>query len=359
MKIAIIGGGNIGTLMAGEFAARGHEVRMFTSDASSWSESIEVFEAGGDAPLMTGRLALVTCDLERAVADADWVWVTHPTSRFEPLSKRLLPLIGAGQRLAVVPGSDAEFYFGACVDRGAKLLGLQRVHSIARLRERGRSVYMLGRKPSIQLASIPADAAVEHASEVSELFDLPVEVLPNYLVETLTPSNPILHTSRIASMFSDWHEGVTFPENILFYESWTLESSQLLLDCDAELQELCRAIERESQLDLSEVKSLKIHYESPTAQAMTAKISGIPAFRGLTSPMREVSPGNWVPDFSSRYFKADFSYGLKVIRDMMALFEVPAPHIESVWQWYVKTSGETEWFDRLPDSTTELCRLYQ
>lgn len=359
MRIAIIGGGNIGTLMAGEFAARGHEVRMFTSDAASWSETIEVYGPEGDAPLMTGRLALVTNDLKEAVSDADWVWVTHPTSRFQPLSEQLVPLIEAGQRLAVVPGADAEFYFGSCVDKGAELLGLQRVHSIARLRERGRSVYMLGRKPSIQLASIPASAAVVRADEVSELFDLPVEVLPNYLVETLTPSNPILHTTRIASMFADWHEGITYPENILFYESWTLASSELLIACDSELQDLCRTIEHASSLDLTEVRSLRVHYESPTAEAMTAKISGIPAFKGLTSPMKEIAPGQWVPDFSSRYFKADFAYGLKVIRDMASLFGVSAPHIESVWQWYLNTSGDTEWFERLPGSSSELCQLYQ
>ena len=359
MVITVIGGGNIGTLMAGEFAARGHEVRMYTSDAPAWSGDIDVYGPEGDLPLMTGHLALVTDDLEKAVSGADWVWVTHPTSRFQPLSKRLVPLITAGQRLAVVPGADAEFYFGACVEKGAELLGLQRVHSIARLRERGRSVYMLGRKPSIQLASIPADAATRRAEEVSGLFDLPVEILPNYLVETLTPSNPILHTTRIASMFAGWHEGMTYPENILFYESWTLESSQLLIACDSELQTLCRTIEQASQLDLSEVRSLRVHYESPTAEAMTAKISGIPAFKGLTSPMKEIAPGQWVPDFSSRYFKADFAYGLKVIRDMAALFGVETPGIESVWQWYVKTSGDTEWFDKLPSSADALCEMYR
>ena len=75
--------------------------------------------------------------------------------------------------------------------------------------------------------------------------------------------------------------------------------------------------------------------------------------------MKEIAPGQWVPDFSSRYFKADFAYGLKVIRDMAALFGVETPGIESVWQWYVKTSGDTEWFDKLPSSADALCEIYR
>lgn len=358
MVIAIIGAGNIGTLMAGEFAARGHEVRLYSSKAADWSQTIEVY-GQQDELVCVGALACVTDDLAEAVQGVDYVWVTYPTSQFAGLAAKLNPLIVAGQKLAVVPGADAEFAFGEVVGRGATLLGLQRVHSVARIKERGRSVYQLGRRTSgLHLASIPAAAAADCAGEVEALFDLPVEVLPNYLVETLTPSNPILHTTRICTMFADWQPGVTYPENILFYERWTQASSELLIACDEELQQVCRVLERACGLDLAGVRSLKLHYESPTAEAMTAKISSIPAFKGLTSPMREEAPGQWVPDFSSRYFKADFAYGLKVIRDIAALVGVSTPNIEHVWQWYLRTSGETECFEGVPTTVEELAALY-
>lgn len=338
-RIAIVGGGNIGTLMAGEFAWRGHEVRMFASDAPSWSSDIEVLDREG-AHVCTGSLSLVTADLAAAVDGAEWVFVTHPSSRFAALAEELIPLVGEGVRLVVVPGADAEFYFSSVVARGAELLGLQRVHSIARLKERGHSVYQLGVKPSIQVGSVPAGASADAAGELSSFFDLPVEVLPNYLVETLTPSNPILHTARLATMFAGWREGVTYGRNIPFYETWDDASSALMIACDDELQELCRAIEARSGLDLSDVRPLTVHYESPDARAMTKKISHIPAFQGLGSPMREVADGVWVPDFSSRYFKADFSIGLRAFADLMVLFGVDHPHVESVLGWYERTSGE-------------------
>lgn len=358
MKIAVIGGGNIGTLMAGEFAAHGHEVRMCASRPETWSQAIDVLGPDGNV-LMTGPLALVTDDLARAVDGAELVFVTYPTFLFADLAARLLPLVGAGQALVVVPGADAEFSFAPCTASGAVLLGLQRVHSVARLEERGKSVYMLGRRGELQLASIPARVAADYAPIFEDLFGVPIRVLPNYLVETLTPSNPILHTTRLCSMFSAWEPGVTYPENILFYETWDDASSELLIACDAELQQVCRELEGLLGIDLTEVRSLKLHYESADAPAMTHKISHIPAFKGLTSPMREVAPGAWVPDFSSRYFRADFSYGLKVIRDFAALVGVPTPNIDHVWQWYLDTAMPTEFLEAVPADIEQLKALYQ
>ena len=55
--------------------------------------------------------------------------------------------------------------------------------------------------------------------------------------------------------------------------------------------------------------------------------------------MKEES-GGWVPDLSSRYFTADFSYGLKVLREIAALFQVPTPQMDAVWTWYASLAPE-------------------
>ena len=330
---AVVGGGNIGTLIAGELSARGHEVRVFTSDPEVWPGSIDVI-APDESHVCRGRLALVTNVLSEAVKDAEWVFVTHPSSRFAILSRDLVPLIEHGQHVVVLPGADAEYFFAGIVERGADLLGFQRVHSIARLKERGRSVYQLGRKPELQIASIPSKSATFLSNELSKMFDMPVETLPNYLVETLTPSNPILHTTRLATMFHDWGREKTYDRNIPFYETWDDASSRLMIACDLELQSLCRAIGRASGLDLSGVRPLTEHYESPDASSMTDKIAHIPAFKGLGSPMKEISEGVWVPDFSSRYFRADFEIGLRIIIELANAFGVDVPNMQSVMAWY-------------------------
>ena len=330
MKITIIGGGNIGTLMAAEMAYRGGEVTVYTSKPERWSRELTVFDAD-DRELLRGGIKEATDDIRRAVDGADVIWVCTPSTMFRKVASELEPAVKPGQVIGAVPGSGgAEFAFAGCIQKGCTLIGLQRVHSIARLKEYGSSVYQLGRKDELQLGSIPADRAAGLCAEVSEMFDMPCVALPNYLCVTLTPSNPILHTTRLYTLFRDWRPGSYYPRNFLFYEEWTDESSQALLDCDDEEQALCGVI----PLELKDVKSLRLHYESPDAKAMTAKISGIRAFKGLTSPMKEEA-GGWTPDLDSRYFTADFSYGLKIIRDVAELFGSPAPMINKVWNWYL------------------------
>lgn len=358
MNIAIIGGGNVGMLMAVEFAAKNHTVSVLTSSAASWCKNIQAYDVDNRL-VYEGELALVTDDLTQAIQGADIVFVTYPTFMLETLARELLPILRPSQWLGVVPGNDAEFIFGEHVERGGVIFGLQRVHSVARLKEKGRSVYMLGRRTSgLHVAALPSKETSRVAQTMRELFDLPVAELPTYLAETLTPSNPILHTCRIYRMFRDWKPGVTYERNFLFYEEWDDETSKIIIACDAELQRVCRALEGELLCDLSGVKSLLEHYESVDAASMTAKIRSIPGFKGLTSPMKELSSGEWVPDFSSRYFKADFSYGLKAIIDIARLACVKTPHMDEVYRWYVETSGDTACFEAVPESLDDLIRLY-
>lgn len=334
MKVCIIGGGNIGTLLAAEFAYRGIEVWVYSERAELWSDRIEVFDAS-DRRLMLADGFRVTRDLSEAAADADQIWITVPSFMFPKLGKALLPVVDPGQTIVVVPGTGgAEFAFAGLIEKGCTLGGLQRVHSIARLKEYGRSVYMLGRKTELDLASIPCGVVNDLASQIEPMLEMPCRVLPNYLCVTLTPSNPILHTSRLYSMFSDWAPDGVYERKFLFYEEWTDDSSRIMLKCDDELQVTCKSFE---QLDLRSVRSLREHYESPTPEKMTAKIRSIKAFKGLTSPMCQTSKG-WVPDFTSRYFTADFSYGLKIICDIARCAGTDADMLDTIWRWYLTAS---------------------
>lgn len=355
MKICVIGGGNIGTLCAAELAAGGCEVAMYTSRPEAWSKTISVYDADEKLLLKTDGVK-PTDELAEAVSGAAQIWITHPAFLFESLAAQLLPHVRAGQMLLVIPGSGgAEFAFRPLLEKGVILCGLQRVHCIARLKQKGESVYALGRKPSLALGSIPAGEAPRCAEEIERLLAIPCEPLPNYLSVTLTPSNPILHTSRLYSMFRDYAPGMVWDHNVRFYVEWTDEASEIMLACDAELQALCELL----PLDLREVRSLRVHYESETAAQLTAKIQSIRAFRDITSPMKQTAAG-WIPDFGSRYFTADFPFGLKIIRDVGALAGLPMPNINRLWSWYEQTA-------RLPgvacfrldaDSLDSLIRLY-
>lgn len=355
MNITVLGAGNVGSLMAAEMASRGYNVTVYSSKPDMWNNEVTVYDSD-DKIYAKGVLKNVTSNLETAVNNADVIWITMPSLTFNSLGKKLEKLVKSEQIIGVVPGSGgAEFAFKGCIDRGCVFFGLQRVHSIARWKEYGKAVYMLGRKSELYIGSIPSFDAQHICGIVASMLGIPCKALKNYLAVTLTPSNPILHTTRLYSMFKNYTEGVVYPRNILFYEEWDDASSDMLIKCDEEEQRLCSVI----PIDLSEVVSLRIYYESLTASKLTEKIKSIKAFKGLTSPMKEVND-KWVPDLNSRYFTADFSYGLKVIIDFCAIFDIPKPNIDMVWNWYLKICPEAATYSfRLSLDQNELLTMYK
>lgn len=333
MRITVIGGGNIGTLMAAEAAAKGHMVTVYTSRPDKWNNDIDVLDYSGKY-MFTGCITTVTNSVEEAVSGADHIWVTVPANMFSEISATIEPYMSDGQCIGIIPGSGgAEFAFEKNIRKGSVLYGLQRVHSIARLEQYGKSVRSLGRKNTLCLGAVPACRGADMSLFMEQIFDIPCKILPNYLSVTLTPSNPILHTTRLYSMFRNYIPGMVYPDNILFYENWDISSSEILLACDSELQILCKKI----PLELIDVISLGVYYESRTPEQLTSKIKSISAFRHLTSPMKKTDDG-WIPDWESRYFTADFSYGLKIIKDIAGVFSVDVPNITEVWKWYLRTS---------------------
>lgn len=103
-----------------------------------------------------------------------------------------------------------------------------------------------------------------------------------------------------------------------------------MLACDSELQDILKKL---PELDLGDVKSLRVHYENETTEAMTEKIRSIKSLHNLTSPMKPVD-GGWIPDYNSRYFTADFPYGLAIIEAFANVLECKIPNIKATMNWY-------------------------
>lgn len=342
MNITVIGGGNLGTALAGEFATKGHKVILYSTKAKMFNGRIIITE---DDREYVSEPFSVTENLQQAVCNntASLIIITVPANGLRKIAEEMLLYIHPESILLFMPGTGGvEYIFSEYIRRGIVLLGLQRIPAVYRLIERGKAVRVSGRrKSSLFLGGIPSKEAEKYAPVLSEMFGMECGALPNYLNVTLTPSNPILHTSRLYSMFRDYTEGMFYDRNILFYQEWDDLSSDILLKCDGELQSLLRKI---PELDLSYVRSLKEHYESNTKSEMTYKISHIRSFSGITSPMLEIEPGKWIPDFNSRYFTADFPYGLAIIKGLAVIFETAVPTIDTVLKWYCSVT-EQEYYE--------------
>ena len=338
MNITIIGGGNLGTALAGEFATKGHKVVLYSSKACIFSSQITIVEDDGK---YLSKPFKVTDDLQYALSEEtpQFVIITIPANGLNALAVQMLPYIKLESVLLFMPGiGGVEYMFSEYIRQGIVMLGLQRIPAVYRIIEPGHSVRISGRrKNGLFMGAIPARCACQYTSVLSELFGMTCIALPNYLNVTLTPSNPILHTSRLYSMFRDYTSGLFYDRNFLFYQEWDNLSSEILLRCDSELQLLLTKI---PELNLFYVKSLKEHYESKTAEELTDKISHIPSFAGITSPMEQIGVDKWIPDWNSRYFTADFPYGLAIIKGLAELFEAEVPMIDNVLKWYSDVTGQ-------------------
>lgn len=338
MRITVVGAGNIGTQFAAEFAAKGYEVVLLASDPKKINEVLTVVNEKNQITAR-GKLFLVTDSIEKALEDAQYVFVTYPAFMLKDIAQRMYPFVKCGQKIGVIPGTGGvEFAFKKLIEeKEIVLFGLQRVPAVARLKKYGDTVCVTGYREKLKLAGIPKSSLRGIGDLITRVFNIPCDILPNYLSVTMTPSNPILHTTRLCTEFSDYTEGRVYPRNILFYEEWTDDSSRLLFACDEELQRVCRKLVK---LDLSEVRSLKEHYESDTVEKLTAKIRSIKSLQGLGSPMKEVE-GGFIPDFSSRYFTADFPYGLAILKQLANIAGVQVPNMDSTINWYKRVSKNT------------------
>ena len=340
MNITIVGGGNIGTQFAVHCAHKGHQVTMFSSKPERFGKQVSCVDSQGNVTL-SGQIAGATAEPEKAFGTADVIFVTVPADCMAQYAALIAPYARPGVKIGLIPGTGGgECAFGTCREKGAVIFGLQRVPAVARLVEYGKTVCSTGYRGLLHAAALPKSETASCCQLLESIFDIPCEALPDYLNLTLTPSNPILHTTRLKTLYGDYKPGMVYKEIPLFYQHWSDESSRLLIACDAEVQALCAAMK---EFDLSGVKSLKEHYESDTVEKMTHKISHLPAFQGLTSPQVAVE-GGLIPDLNSRYFTADFSYGLAILVQVAQMAGVSTPNMEAVLQWYQDLAGQPKMF---------------
>lgn len=150
----------------------------------------------------------------------------------------------------------------------------------------------------------------------------------NYLEVSITNSNPILHTSRLYTLFAEWDKEKRIDDNILFYEDWDEDSADLLIKMD---EELFRIIDH-LPVNKDFIPSILDYYECHDALSLKNRLSSIESFKGIKSPMKQDYKG-WYPDYSSRYFTEDFGYSLRFIWELAKKYSVDTPYINMVYEW--------------------------
>lgn len=328
--ICICGGGSLGHVVAGYLAAtKPVKVNVLTQRPERWSREIVVDTP--DGRVLHGGLNVVSSDPAEALSGVDIVLLCLPGFAIRDELIKIRPYLNKDTYVGSV-FSSTGFFFEAMklLGEDIPLWGFQRVPFIARTEEYGHSAHLLGYKSAHNIAVERCNDKEGFRALIESLFDAPVTLLSNYYEASLTNSNPLLHTSRLYTMFGGENEGRVFPRMILFYEEWTVEAAQLLIDMDEEFFTILR------YLPVSEGYLPRIldYYESHDAESLARKLSSIQGFKGITSPMTETAEG-WIPDFASRYFTEDFPYGLRYIWELAHQLNIDVPYIDKVYNWGV------------------------
>ena len=338
-KVCICGGGSLAHVCAGVLSSQPEvEVNIFTRKPELWSHQLEVTDSRGK--VYNGNLNIIDNSPEEALKDCDIVFLCLPGFAIEGTLNSIKPYIGNAVVGSIVCSTGFFFAAHRILGEDARLFGFQRVPYIARTKEYGHTANLLGYKPQLAIAVENVEDNEAFRQLVETLWMTPVKLLGSHYEVSLTNSNPILHTGRLYSMWKDW-DGEVYDHNILFYKEWTNEASQMLIDMDAEFMQLLDLL----PVTKGAIPSLLKYYESQDAESLTRKITSIPAFQNITSPMKEVG-GVWIPDFESRYFTEDFPYGLKYIWQLAHENNIYCPNIDLVYEWGMsKISNSKKWLN--------------
>lgn len=337
MNILVVGGGNIGTTLACYIKNLHPEysVRMYVRDPSRFGDLISLKDTERSVAYDV-RLDGISDDPAAVACGADVVYVCLPHFAVERAFRDIAPFVSEGCLVGVVPGSGGcEFYFDSIFGGRARLFGFQRVPFVARLIKYGHSTNLMSWKPYSVVGTLRY-GDLQDACSVVKACGLRTVQAANYLAVSLAPSNPIIHTACIYGLFSGHTVDEVYPNVKRLYEEWGDEESSNMLAMDAELHSLFEAV---PNLDMSSVRPLCEHYESPDARALTRKILSIPSFKNLLSPMKAATNGGTCVDLNSRMFTEDFPFGLAIIRGFGELFGMAMPTVDKILSWYSDWTG--------------------
>ena len=328
MNIVVCGGGNMGHAIAGNLSlVENTKISILTRNPLKWSKNLTI--QNPDGSICQSKELYVTSEAKEVIPNANIIIITVPNFGIKEVIEQIAPFYNSETWIGSVQCAGGFFWtLHNKLKNVKRTFGFQRVPYICRTIEYGKSVHITGNKNSIDVY-YNHDIKNNNFKETLEtLFNLNIVSCKHYLEVGISNSNPILHPSRLYSMFKNWNENKYFERELFFYEDWDDESSDILLACDNELSNIIKNI----PIDLSHIKSIKKHYEVNNAKELTQKLKSIEAFKGIKTSMIKLDKG-YIPDIKNRYFTEDVPYGLLLIKGLALLTNTDVPNIDRLIFW--------------------------
>lgn len=357
LKVAICGGGRTGHLNAILFKQLPDvQVSLFTSNqdiVDYHARQIPMQALMPDGSTLSARPDRVTVEATVAVEDADLVIITVPAHARPQVLQEIAPHLSTTKPVYVgaIPGfCGFDWLAQATLADKPNLViwGMKDVPHTAFDLKPGRSVKMGGGKSQLYVATHARETQASRQQlqqMLSRLYGPCVTLLDHYLEITLTPGNPIMHSSVIYGLigpYGQWHRKI-FPQRLCWWTECPELGAYFLERMDEESQNLCAVISQRMGVDLSSVKSLKQEIVEAYGEQIRDRSSMLSilrtnrAYNDILAPMVPADgnrPG-YVIERQSRAFNEDVAYGLVLLVEMAKRFELKVPYIEEVLQWSI------------------------
>lgn len=357
LNVVVCGGGRTGHLTAVLFKQRnGVRVSLLTNNR----EVIDGYRGNDcgikammpDGATRSARLDAVTSEPHAVLADADIVIVTVPAHARPRLLQTIAGHLPANKPVYVgaVPGfCGFDWLAGQALAAHPNVViwGMKDVSHIAFDLQPGVSIRMGGAKATLSVAThareseASRDALLAH---LQRLYEAPVELLDHYLAITLTPGNPIMHSSVMYGLvgpYAQWH-GKTFSGPMCWWTDCPELGAYFIERSDEENQLLCRLVQARLGADLSSIKPLKQEIieaygtQIDDRSTMLSVLRTNRAYDAIEAPLIRAPQGEgYVIDKAHRAFHEDVAYGLALLVEMGRRLGARLPHIEEVFHWNV------------------------
>ncbi|MGC9334567.1 MAG: NAD/NADP octopine/nopaline dehydrogenase family protein [Anaerolineae bacterium] len=292
----------------------------------------------------------VSADPAEVIPGSQIVVLVLPAFAHEATLRQIAPFLDQGAWVGAIPARGGFDYCAAWVlarlgrpDVG--LFGLQTLPWACRIEAYGQAVHVLGVKEAVDAASRPAAQIGEIRPILERMLGLRVDAAASLLALTLANTGQIIHPGIMYGLFADW-DGTAFDrdEVPLFYQGLTEAGAETLAALSDDVQAIRARLQ--GSLDLAAVRPLDAWlqhcYSQAIADASCLRSAFVTnrAYAGLKAPVREVTPGRCVPDFSARYLAEDVPFGLAVSRAIAQLAGVGTPAMDRVIAWTGEKLGK-------------------
>mmetsp|Transcript_153763 Transcript_153763/g.267960 ORF Transcript_153763/g.267960 Transcript_153763/m.267960 type:complete len:754 (+) Transcript_153763:95-2356(+) len=369
--VCVCGAGNAAHVFIPYFTNNGYNVTVF----ADFKDEAERLKAGVDAnggitvhdrcdpkniKEYKAKPTAVSKNAADTVPQADYIVAALPSFAIKNVLVGIKPHLKDGAIIYIMPGQGGpdfvtkavlgdEIKAGKCTMAGIIPMPLN-----CRITDWGKRVELAALKASYDLATIPAKNAEAAAEGLRGL--LPgkkVNVIGNYVGIALHASNPNLHPGRLYGLWGPdsqmglYEEGKVYPENPLFYETWTDKSSEW---CQKISDERCKVWKTicekvpgtgtpEQVPDLRSYLAAIYAGQIVDDSTITGCTSTNDGFKGFKCPMKAVE-GGFIPDFPNRYFMEDFPEGVAMYKGIADLAGVETPVIDEIFTFFQKFMGK-------------------